>query len=76
MWVKNKLAFDEEPLEEIALKIERWYDVKVSIRDEQLKREPYTGSFELETLPEVLEALNAGGDFRYTVNKKEVTIWK
>jgi len=76
MWVKNKLAFDEEPLEEIALKIERWYDVKVSIMDERLKREPYTGTFELETLPEVLEALNAGGDFRYSVNKKEVTIWK
>lgn len=76
MWVKNKLAFDEEPLEEIALKIERWYDVKVSIMDEHLKREPYTGTFELETLPEVLEALNAGGDFRYSVNKKEVNIWK
>ena len=76
LWVKNKLAFDEEALEEIALKIERWYDVKVTINNEHLKQEPYTGTFERETLPEVLEALNAGGDFKYTVNNKEVMIWK
>ena len=78
LWVKNKLAFDEEPFEEIALKIERWYDVKVSILDENLKKEPYTATFERETLSEVLEALNAGGDFTYEILKsnKEVVIRK
>ena len=76
MWVKNKLAFDEEPLEEIALKIERWYDVKVMIGDESLKQEPYTGTFEHESLREVLDALNAGHDFTYSINKNEVRIKK
>ena len=75
LWVKNKLAFDEETLEEIALKIERWFDVKVTIADKALKDNRYTAFFEDENLPQVMEALKlTGGDFNYSINKKEVTI--
>jgi len=73
LWVKNKLSFDKEPMEEIALKIERWYDVKVII-DERIKKEDFTGTFEGESLQQVMEALQLSGKFRYTINKKEVTI--
>jgi transmembrane sensor len=75
-WVKNKLAFDEETLENIALKIERWYDVKVMIGDEKLKQEYYTAFFEDKTLHEVMEALrlSAGGEFKYSIEGKQVTI--
>ncbi len=38
---KNKLAFDGETLENIAMKIERWYDVKVQLTDERLKDVKY-----------------------------------
>lgn len=75
LWTKNKLAFDKETLEEIALKIERWYDVKLIITDENLKKESYTATFEDETLQEVMSALKqAGGGFRYSINKKEVMV--
>lgn len=74
LWVKNKLAFDEETLEDVALKIERWYDVKVTIRDESLRHTQYSGVFEDESLKQVMEALRLTGNFRYTINKKEVTI--
>lgn len=75
LWVKNKLAFDGETLEEIALKIERWFDVKVTIKEEWLKKNKYTAFFEDENLPQVMEALKlTAGDFNYSINKKEVTI--
>ncbi len=74
LWISNKLAFDEETLEEIALKIERWYDVRLIIADEKLKKESYTATFEDKTLGEVMEALQASGGFRYSINKKDVTI--
>ena len=76
LWVKNKLAFDGETLQNIALKIERWYDVKVDILDEKLKEEPYTAFFEDKTLVEVMEALyiSSGGEFKYTIEGKQVTI--
>jgi len=75
-WVKNKLAFDQETLENIALKIERWYDVKVEIRDNELKNELYTGFFEDKSLQEVMEALkiSAGGEFNYSIEGKLLSI--
>ena len=74
LWVKNKLAFDQETLEDVALKIERWYDVKVNIREESLKHTEYSGVFENESLGQVMEALRLTGNFRYSINKKEVII--
>jgi ferric-dicitrate binding protein FerR (iron transport regulator) len=74
LWVKNKLAFDKETLESVALKIERWYDVKVIITDESLKNTEYSGVFEDENVRQVMEALRLSGNFKYTINKKEITI--
>lgn len=72
LWVKNKLVFDGETMEEVAMKIERWYDVKVMIADNDLKRTKFSATFEDEDLKTVLEALRLAG-IRSTVNKKEVT---
>lgn len=74
LWVKNKLAFDGEAFEDVALKIERWFDVKVNITDERLRKVPYTGVFDNESLQVVMEALQLTGKFKYTINRKEVTI--
>ena len=74
LWVKNKLAFDQETLEEVTRKIERWYAVKVTITDERLKNTAYSAVFEDESLRQVMEALRITGNFRYSINKKEVII--
>lgn len=74
LWIKNKLAFDNENLENVALKIERWYDVSVNIADDKLKHAAYSGVFEDESLQQVMEALQLTGNFKYTINKKEVII--
>lgn len=76
LWVKNKLSFDQETLEEVARKIERWYDVKVTITDNRLKHSEYSAVFEDESLRQVLEALRAAGNgsFRYSISKREVII--
>lgn len=74
-WTRGKLAFDHEPLEDIARDIARWYDVKVTIRDEKLKQEPFTATFDDESLDAVLQALSLAGDhFHYVIKKKEVVI--
>ena len=73
LWLKNKLVFDTESLENVALKIERWYDVKVIITDEKLKKDLYHAIFDDESLQQVLDALSTNS-FKYTINKKEVTI--
>ncbi len=75
LWIKNKLVFDAESLEEVAGKIERWYNVKVVINgDEGLKSTAYSAIFENETLAQVMEALKITGNFKYNINKDTVII--
>jgi transmembrane sensor len=75
LWIKNKLVFDAESLEEVAQKIERWYDVKVIINgDDDLKQTEYSGIFENENLAQVMEALKITGNFKYSINKDIITI--
>jgi ferric-dicitrate binding protein FerR (iron transport regulator) len=74
LWVKNKLAFDEESLETVALKLERWFNVKVVITDDALKHQEFSGVFEEEALPQVMEALRLTGNFHYTIQRRVVTI--
>jgi ferric-dicitrate binding protein FerR (iron transport regulator) len=73
--MSNKLAFDNESLEQIALKLERWFDVKVTIQDESLKAATYYGVFDDENLEEVLTALQLTGNFHFRIkDEKEVII--
>lgn len=73
-WVKNRLVFDKETLDNIAGKIERWYNVQINITDSGLNEATYTGVFENEKLEEVLEALRLTGGFHYSINGNTVTI--
>ena len=73
-WVENKLAFDNESLEVIAQKLERWFDVEIVITDEALKKATYTVTFDGEGLKEVLNALKEADGFSFSINKKEVRI--
>lgn len=73
-WTRNKLVFDGETLSEVALKLERWYGVKVTIEGEELKNTEYTGVFSDDNLTDVLVALQLSGNFKYVVRKNEVVI--
>jgi ferric-dicitrate binding protein FerR (iron transport regulator) len=75
-WVNNKLVFDNEPFEQVALKIERWYNVNMVIRDEALKSLRFSAVFEKESLQEVMEALRmTTGRFAFRINNEQVTVY-
>ena len=73
-WRYNKLDFNGDSFEELAEKMERWYDVHISFSNERLKRYRLKGSFEKETLVQALEALKLINKFEYEVDGKEVVI--
>lgn len=56
-WTKNKLVFDNETLEEAALRMQKWYGIEIRFENPSLKSIRYTGSYEGETLEKVLEAI-------------------
>jgi transmembrane sensor len=56
-WTQNKLYFEDENFENIALMLERWFGKKIVIQSEPLKKVRYTGNFENETMDAVLSYL-------------------
>lgn len=64
-WVQNRLVFDDERLQEIALKMERWYNVKIEINAEKLFDKRISGSFINENIDQAIEALSITGRFHY-----------
>ncbi len=74
-WKDNKLIFKNEKFEDLAIKLERWYDVKIIIKAPELRKERFTGTFENETTEQVLNALMIAEPFKFTINKNEITIF-
>jgi transmembrane sensor len=75
MWIKNKLAFDNEVLEKILAETERWYNVNIELKNESAKSFRFTSVFENKPLTEVLEALCLAAHLHYQVKGNNVTIW-
>lgn len=75
-WVNNKLVFDDERFADLAVKMERWYDLKINIEDEKLKNYKISGSFVHETTEEALKALQFLIPFNYTIKNNVINIIK
>jgi len=75
MWVKNKLAFENELLEKILAETERWYNVEIELKNEKVKSFRFTSVFENKPLTDVLEALCLAAHLHYQVKGANVTIW-
>jgi ferric-dicitrate binding protein FerR (iron transport regulator) len=75
-WKDHLLVFDNETFEEIALKLSRWYKVQINLKDENLKRQRYTGKFvNNESLPQVLEAIRLTTPIKYRIYQNRVEIF-
>ncbi|MCC6286910.1 MAG: FecR domain-containing protein [Chitinophagaceae bacterium] len=75
LWVRNKLVFDAETLQEVMRKIERWYNVRAVINvDDKTKATQFSAIFDNENLAQVMEALKITGSFSYVINKDVVII--
>ena len=56
-WHSGKLIFDECPMPEVALQLERWFGIEVKIDDPKILSYRITTTFENEPLHQVLELL-------------------
>jgi ferric-dicitrate binding protein FerR (iron transport regulator) len=74
-WVYNRLVFDGDTFQELAIKMERWYNVKIIINNKELLRYRFKGAFENETIGEALDALELTAAFSYTVKNNIINIY-
>ncbi len=74
-WVSNRLIFKKENFTDLALQLERWYDVKIIFDNDKYQKTQFTGSFKDQDIKEVMKALKLIGSFHYTINDNLIHIW-
>ncbi len=73
-WKDNKLIFVNESFESLAVRMERWYNVRIEITGDKLKQYRFTGTFEKETIEQALKALQITTKFEYSIDHNKITI--
>ncbi len=66
-WRDGVLKFNHLTLEQAAIKMERWYGVKISFEDEDLRYNIIHGSYKNETLNNVLKSLKFIHKIKYKI---------
>lgn len=75
-WVYNRLVFDGDSFQELAGKMERWYNVKITFADQEIGRYRFKGAFANESITEALNALQLTANFHYHIDHDNVTLSK
>ena len=75
-WIDNKLVFNDESFADLAVRMERWYDVDIELdsKDGQLLQKRMTGNFEKETIDQALEALTVLMPFKHEKTGSKIII--
>lgn len=73
-WVYSRLEFEGESFEEVAKKMERWYNVSISFTDDKAKQLKVVGKFENENVEQAFAALKEGFPINYKINKNEILV--
>jgi transmembrane sensor len=74
-WLYNRLVFDGDSFGELADKMERWYNVRIELRDTILNSYHFGGIFEKETVEEAFKELQLTRDFTYKINGNEIELY-
>ncbi len=74
-WKDNELIFRNETLEDMCLKMERWYGISIRIQDKALGKYRYSGKFVYnETINQVMDILSLTTPIQYTLDKNVLII--
>ena len=69
-WTNGYLIIDNEPLSLAVKRLERWYNVEITIRDEALKKFRFKATFQEEPLEEVLRFIAMTTPIIYTIENR------
>lgn len=74
-WLYSRLEFRGDSFEELARKLERWYNVSIHFEDEKVKQLNFNGSFETETVDQAFRYLYETIPlFTYKINNHEISV--
>jgi ferric-dicitrate binding protein FerR (iron transport regulator) len=73
-WVYNRLEFRGDSFEDLAHKLERWYNIDIHFVDDAARGLSFNGSLENETVEQAFVELAAAVPFHFKIKDNEVYI--
>lgn len=71
-WTEGKLVFRNEPMSEVARRIERWYNIKMNLADKELQKYSFRATFEDDSLEDVLRYICLTSPIRYSITPSQL----
>jgi len=71
-WKDGTIFISSETLEELAIKLERKYNVKIHFESEALKSLRFTGSLENETVEQIINAIGIAAQIEYEIEDRDI----
>jgi ferric-dicitrate binding protein FerR (iron transport regulator) len=75
-WKENELIFKRIELEDMAITLERKYNIAIHFGSDEVKKFRFTGTLKDETLQQVLDVIKMTSPIDYSLDGKEVTIYE
>lgn len=70
-WIRDQLIFKDEPLGTVLSRLERWYNIDISVTDRRLLEIPMTATIRFESVREIMELMDLTLPINYEYDKKE-----
>jgi transmembrane sensor len=67
-WIKGSLVFEDEPFSEIVKDLERWYAVKIIVKDKASLKCRFNATIGNESLEEVLNLFSLSENVKYSID--------
>jgi transmembrane sensor len=73
-WREGVLKFEEEPIQNVIKALERWYDVKIILTEEQVASCRLTATIDKESIVETLDLLKSTTGIDYSRTEREIVV--
>jgi transmembrane sensor len=76
LWINDRLQIKGETLEDLAVMLERKYDVTIHFDDNSLRDLRFTGIIENETIEQILELIKISSNVDYRIDGRKILLSK
>jgi transmembrane sensor len=76
LWINDRLQIKGEKLEDLAVMLERKYDVTIHFDDNSLRDLRFTGIIENETIEQILELIKISSNVEYRIDGRKIQLSK
>jgi len=73
-WKDGRLIIKSERLDNLAIKLERKYNVHIHFKDDKVKQHRFTGIIEDETVEQVFDAIKTASNINFQIQDRDIWI--